>query len=60
MDTHDQNGEQPLTPTIFKEEFIMDTRFAISEYPDAAALNAKLNALIEKPIYSINRDALKD
>lgn len=38
----------------------MDTRFAISEYPDAAALNAKLNALIEKPIYSINRDALKD
>lgn len=38
----------------------MDTRFAISEYPDAAALNAQLNALIKKPIYSINRDALKD
>jgi len=36
----------------------MDTRFAISEYPDALAINAELDALIKKPIYSINRDAL--
>ena len=37
----------------------MDTRFAITEYPDAAAITAQLDALIKKPIYSINRAALK-
>ena len=37
----------------------MDTRFAITEYPDAAVLTAELDALIKKPIYSINRTALK-
>ena len=36
----------------------MDTRFAITEYPDAAAITAQLDALIKKPIYSINRAAL--
>ena len=36
----------------------MDTRFAISEYPDAVAINAELDALIKKPIYSISREAL--
>ena len=30
----------------------MDTRFAITEYPDAAVLTAELDALIKKPIYS--------
>ena len=38
----------------------MDTRFAITEYPNAAALTAQLDALIKKPIYSINRAALKE
>lgn len=38
----------------------MDTRFAISEYHDAAAVTAQLDALIKKPIYSIKRDVLKD
>ena len=38
----------------------MDTRFAITEYPNAAALTAQLDALIKKPIYSINREALKE
>lgn len=37
----------------------MDERFAISEYPDALAINAELDALIKKPIYSIKPDALK-
>lgn len=37
----------------------MDTRFAISDYPDARAVNAKLDALIQKPIYTITPDALK-
>ncbi|MBO7682519.1 MAG: aminotransferase class III-fold pyridoxal phosphate-dependent enzyme, partial [Clostridia bacterium] len=37
----------------------MDTRFAISQYPDAVALNDELNALIKKPIYSISPEALK-
>ena len=37
----------------------MDTRFAISEYHDARAVNAKLDALIAQPIYSIAPDALK-
>ena len=30
----------------FKEEKFMDTRFAISEYPDAAILTAQLDELI--------------
>ena len=38
----------------------MDTRFAISEYHDTAAITAKLDALIKKPIYSIRKDALED
>ena len=38
----------------------MDTRFAITEYPNAAALTAQLDALIKKPIYSISRAALKE
>lgn len=38
----------------------MDTRFAISEYPDAGVITAQLDALIKKPIYSINRNALKE
>ena len=38
----------------------MDTRFSISQYPDARAIDAKLNELIKKPIYTIAPDALKD
>lgn len=38
----------------------MDTRFAITEYHDAAAVTAQLDALIKKPIYSIKRDVLAD
>ncbi len=37
----------------------MDTRFAISEYPDAAAVNRQLNELISKPIYTVTDEALK-
>jgi len=37
----------------------MDTRFAISEYPDAAEVSAALDALIKKPIYSISKDVLE-
>ncbi|MDR1131106.1 MAG: aminotransferase class III-fold pyridoxal phosphate-dependent enzyme [Oscillospiraceae bacterium] len=37
----------------------MDMRFAISEYPDAAKISAELDALIQKPIYSISGAALK-
>lgn len=37
----------------------MDTGFAISEYHDASLINAQLDALIKKPIYSISREALK-
>ena len=37
----------------------MDTRFAISEYLDAAQVTAQLDALIKKPIYSISPAALK-
>lgn len=37
----------------------MDTRFSISQYPDARAIDAKLNELISKPIYTIAPDALK-
>ena len=36
----------------------MDKRFAISEYPDAAAITRQLDALIAKPIYSISPEAL--
>jgi len=36
----------------------MDTRFAISEYPDAAEINRELDELIKKPIYSISKNAL--
>ena len=38
----------------------MDTRFAITEYPDAAVLTAQLDALLKKPLYSISRPALKE
>lgn len=38
----------------------MDTRFAISEYPDVREIVAALDALIKKPIYSIAPDALKN
>ncbi len=37
----------------------MDTRFAISHYPDAKEVSSALDALIAKPIYSIKPDALK-
>ncbi len=37
----------------------MDTRFAISEYPDAAAIVKQLDELIQKPIYTIRPNALK-
>ena len=36
----------------------MDTRFAISEYPDAIAINQELDELIKKPIYSLKPEAL--
>ena len=32
----------------------MDTRFAISEYNDAADINRQLDELIANPIYSIS------
>ena len=38
----------------------MDTRFAISEYRDAAEVNRKLDELIKKPIYTVTDEALKD
>jgi glutamate-1-semialdehyde 2,1-aminomutase len=37
----------------------MDTRFAISKYPDAEEVTKQLDALISKPIYSIKPEALK-
>lgn len=37
----------------------MDTRFAISEYHDTAAVTRQLDELIKKPIYTIKPDALK-
>ena len=37
----------------------MDTRFAISEYHDAAAINRQLDDLIKQPIYTIKPDVLK-
>lgn len=36
----------------------MDTRFAISEYPDANAVEKQLDELIKKPVYSISPEAL--
>ncbi|MDF2539998.1 MAG: aminotransferase class-III [Herbinix sp.] len=36
----------------------MDTRYAISQYPDAAEVTRQLDVLIEKPIHSISKDAL--
>ena len=37
----------------------MDTRFAISKYPDAAHVTAHLDKLIKSPIYTIKPDVLK-
>ncbi len=37
----------------------MSTGFAITHYPDADKVTAQLDDLIQKPIYSIKRDALK-
>ncbi len=37
----------------------MDNNFAISEYPDAAAITKQLDELIKKPIYSIKPEALQ-
>ena len=37
----------------------MDTRFAISEYHDAAAVTRQLDELIKKPIYTIKPEVLK-
>ncbi len=37
----------------------MDTRFAISRYPDAAHVTAHLDKLINSPIYTIKPDVLK-
>lgn len=37
----------------------MDTRFAISNYPDASAVTKQLDELIKKPIYTIKPDVLK-
>ena len=42
------------------EEIPMDTRFAISEYHDAKAINRELDELIKKPIYTIKPDTLKN
>ncbi|MEI6578527.1 MAG: hypothetical protein WCN92_03590, partial [Eubacteriales bacterium] len=37
----------------------MDSKYSITNYPDAAAVTKELDELIKKPIYSINLDALK-
>ena len=37
----------------------MENNFAISEYPDAAAVTKQLDELIRKPIYSIKAEALQ-
>ncbi|MFZ5642692.1 MAG: aspartate aminotransferase family protein [Bacillota bacterium] len=37
----------------------MDTRFAISEYPDTGMIIRQLDELIKKPIYTIKPEALK-
>lgn len=49
-----------LTKLILTEEISMDTRFSISQYPDARAIDAKLNELIKMPIYTITPEALAD
>ncbi len=36
----------------------MDNRFAISQYPDAASITKKLDALIAQPMYSVTPEAL--
>ncbi len=38
----------------------MDNRFSISEYPDCATVTKQLDELIQKPIYTIKSDALKN
>ena len=38
----------------------MDTRFAISNYVDAKAVNEKLDHLITLPMHSINPAVLKE
>lgn len=38
----------------------MDTRFAITQYHDARAINAKLDELIKKPIYTVKPEVLAD
>ncbi len=38
----------------------MDKRFAISEYPDTTAIVKQLDELIQKPVYTIRPDALKN
>lgn len=38
----------------------MDKRFAISEYPDTATITKQLDELIQKPIYSVKPEALKN
>ncbi|MBR6799920.1 MAG: aminotransferase class III-fold pyridoxal phosphate-dependent enzyme, partial [Firmicutes bacterium] len=38
----------------------MTEKFAITKYPDAQAINKQLDVLKEMPIYSINRDYLKE
>ena len=37
----------------------MDTRFSISNYPDARAVTEQLEALIKLPMHSIAPDVLK-
>ena len=38
----------------------MTEKFAITKYPDAQAINKQLDVLKEMPIYSVNRDYLKE
>ncbi len=38
----------------------MDNRYSISEYPDTAAITKQLDELIQKPIYTIKPDSLKN
>ncbi len=38
----------------------MSNLSSISQYPDVKAINAALDALIQKPIYSISKDKLKE
>ena len=53
------DGKYESTGTFKKNRrHDMDTRFAISQYPDAADINRQLNELIKKPIYTISPEAL--